>query len=73
MKYKVLLGGDLHKRMKDITTIKGYVEVCNQIQIDLMDKIKEHNITHFISLGDWFDRGYCSDVAAALTHTDIDK
>lgn len=72
MTYKVLIGGDLHKKMKDITTIRGYVKACTKVQLDIMRKIKEMGITHFISLGDWFDSGYGSDVAAALTHTDID-
>lgn len=73
MKYKVLIGGDLHKRMKDITTIRGYVKAANQVELDIINFIKENGITHFISLGDWFDKGYGSDVAAALVHTDIDR
>jgi predicted phosphodiesterase len=73
MRYRVLIAGDLHKRMKDITTIRGYVEGCRRVQSDLMDIIKNDGITHFISLGDWFDSGYGSDVAAALSHTDIDR
>lgn len=70
--FRVLFAGDLHKRMKDKATISGYVEVCNQMEVDVMNKCKELEVTHFISLGDWFDGGYGSDVAAALAHTDID-
>lgn len=73
MKYKVLLGGDLHKKWKDISTILGYTKVCRETQLDLINLIKELEATHFISIGDWFDSGYGSDVAAALTHTDIDR
>lgn len=73
MNYRVMIAGDLHKRMKDITTIRGYTKVCNEIQLDIMNLIKELEVTHFISLSDWFDRGYGSDVAAALAHTDIDR
>lgn len=73
MKYKILIAGDFHKRMKDITTIRGYTDACRKVQIDLMNMIKELDITHFISLGDWFDAGYGSDVAAALAHTDLDR
>lgn len=72
MKYRLLLAGDLHKRMKDKTTIRGYTAVCSKIQQDIMEIIKAKHVTHFISLGDWFDGGYGSDVAAALAHTDID-
>lgn len=72
-RYRLLFAGDLHKRMKDITTIRGYSKVCVDIQIELMRLIKELNVTHFISLGDWFDRGYGSDTCAALVHTDIDR
>lgn len=73
MDYKIMIAGDLHKRMKDITTIRGYTDACKQVQLDLMQTIREKGITHFISLGDWFDGGYGSDVAAALVHTDIDR
>lgn len=72
MHYKIMIAGDLHKRMKDITTIRGYCEVNRKIQLDLIQAIKDLGITHFISLGDWFDSGYGSDVSAALAHTDID-
>lgn len=71
--YRVLFGGDLHKRMKDITTIRGYCSACHDVQVDIMNAIAEQNITHFVSLGDWFDGGYGSDVAAALCHADIDR
>lgn len=72
MKYRILVGCDLHKKMKDITTIRGYVNGCTMVQLDIMKTIVEKEVTHFISGGDWFDSGYGSDVAAALTHTDID-
>ena len=73
MKYKILFGMDFHKRMKDLTTIRGYTKVNREIQLDLMNILKEGNFTHFISVGDWFHSGYGSDVAAALAHTDIDR
>lgn len=73
MHYRILIGGDLHKRMKDLTTIRGYVNGCRRVELDIIKAIKEKGVTHFISLGDWFDKGYGSDVAAALTHTDIDR
>lgn len=73
MHYRVLVGGDLHKRMTDITTIHGYTVACQHVQSDIMQTIRERQITHFLSIGDWFDSGYGSDVAAALAHTDIDR
>lgn len=73
MHYRVMIAGDLHKRMKDITTIRGYTEVNIKVQLDLMQAIRDLEVTHFIGLSDWFDRGYGSDVAAALAHTDIDR
>lgn len=73
MEYKVMIAGDLHKRMKDISTIRGYCNGCKHVQLDLIKYIKENNVTHFISAGDWFHGGYGSDVAAALCHTDIDR
>lgn len=72
-KYKILFGGDLHKRPIDLSTIKGYTEVNYKIQCDVMNELRDGGYTHFISLGDWFDEGYGSDTAAALAHTDIDK
>lgn len=73
MVYKLMFGCDLHKRMKDISTIKGYCNACRHTQLDIMDAIKNLGITHFFSVGDWFHGGYGSDVAAALCHTDIDR
>ena len=72
-KYRLMFGGDLHKRMKDITTIQGYCEACRKVQTDIIRAISKLGVTHFVSLGDWFDGGYGSDVAAALTHADIDR
>lgn len=72
-KYRIMMAGDLHKRMKDITTIQGYCEACRRVQTDIIRAIRKLEVTHFISLGDWFDGGYGSDVAAALTHADIDR
>lgn len=73
MHYRILIGNDLHKRMKDLTTIRGYIEGCRLVETDIISACKELGCTHFFSLGDWFDKGYGSDVAAALTHTDIDR
>ena len=73
MHYRILIGNDLHKRMKDLTTIRGYIEGCRLVETDIIDACKELGCTHFFSLGDWFDKGYGSDVAAALAHTDIDR
>lgn len=71
--FKVLIGADLHKRATDISTIKGYVN-CNQaVQRDLMRIIIEKSYTHFISAGDWYDRGYIADVSASLADYDLDR
>jgi len=72
MKYKLLFAGDLHKYYKDKTTIKGYVNTCTKVEEELLDIIKREEITHFISLGDWFDKGYGSDIAATLADYDLD-
>lgn len=70
--HKILLGGDLHKRMKDITTIHGYCNAVRKVQMDIMKIIEDEQVDTFISLGDWFDSGYGSDVSAALSHTELD-
>lgn len=69
---KILLGGDLHKRAKDITTIEGYVRCTNAVQRALMSEIVERGIDYFISLGDWYDKGYASDISASLADYDLD-
>lgn len=72
MGWKIGLAGDLHKRAKDISTIQGYVNCNIAVQRDLMRLIKETNMDYFISLGDWYDKGYTSDVSASLADYDID-
>lgn len=66
MKYKIAFAGDLHKRPKDISTIKGYVKCCDAVQDSLIKLIEDEGITHFVSLGDWYDKGYVDDVSSAL-------
>lgn len=72
MKVRIMFAGDLHKKSKDITTIEGYVECVNAVQRALMSDIKTLFIDYFISLGDWYDKGYATDVAASLADYDVD-
>lgn len=72
MIYKIACAGDLHKRNKDISTITGYVKCCDAVQESLMEFFKSQNITHFISLGDWYDKGFVDDVSAALCDTSME-
>lgn len=69
---RIMFAGDLHKRAKDITTIEGYVNCTLAVQRALMQEIKNRGVTKFVSLGDWYDRGYSSDIAASLSDYDID-
>ncbi|MBQ2885905.1 MAG: metallophosphoesterase [Alphaproteobacteria bacterium] len=68
----LLFGGDLHKRHKDITTIEGYVNCTHLVQKALMQLVVERDVDYFTHLGDWFDKGYASDIAAALVDYDMD-
>lgn len=68
----ILFGGDLHKRHKDISTIEGYVRCTGEVQHAIMDLISEKAIDYFIHLGDWYDKGYASDITAALVDYDND-
>lgn len=72
MSKKLLVGCDLHKRMKDLTTIKGYCAANKAVQMDLMNFCRDEGVEYFAHGGDWFDGGYGSDVGAALAHTDLD-
>lgn len=69
MPFKIAFAGDLHKRPKDISTIKGYVKCCDTVQEALIKMLIDEKITHFVSLGDWYDKGYVDDVSSALADT----
>lgn len=69
---RILFGTDLHKRTKDLTTIKGYCNANRMVQQDLMKFIVDNEVDYFNHAGDWYDGGYGSDVGAALSHTDLD-
>ena len=73
MKAKLLYITDFHKRMKDITTIKGYVQAINMVEKDIHSFVKSEGITHVLIGGDWYDKGYGTDVASALAHTEGDR
>lgn len=60
MKAKILFVSDLHKRDVDFSTIAGYTKAVDMVQQDILRFIKENNITHLVSLGDWYDKGYRS-------------
>ena len=67
---KLLFLSDLHERMKDLTTIKGYCNANRAVQADIKDFCISENIDIIIEAGDLFDGGYGSDVGAALAHAD---
>lgn len=60
MTYKVLFVPDLHKRDLDFSTINGYTDAIDAVQADILQFIKDRGITHLVSLGDWYDKGYRS-------------
>jgi len=55
---RILIATDLHKRPGDFTTVKGYVSAVDKVQYDILNFIRQNNVTHFISAGDWYDKGY---------------
>lgn len=69
---KVLFAGDLHKKAKDPDNIIGYVDNNVAVQTKLMEILKEDSYTHFVSLGDWYDRGFVNDLSAGFSATDMD-
>ena len=60
MKAKILFTSDLHKRDIDFSSIKGYTKAIDLVQLDLITFMQQQGITHFVSLGDWYDKGYRS-------------
>ena len=57
---RILFLSDLHKRDCDFSTIAGYTRAVDAVQQDILKFVKEYNVTHLISLGDWYDKGYRS-------------
>lgn len=61
---RVLFISDLHKSDRDMSTIKGRVEVQRMIQRDIIEFNKRNGVTHNIIGGDWYHRGFHSTGAA---------
>lgn len=55
---KILIYTDRHKRWNDFETITNYLEMTSLISKDILRFVKENNITHAISTGDLYDKGY---------------
>lgn len=55
---KVMLVPDRHRRGRDLSSIKGYIKAQDAVTEDIFNLIEEEHITHIISLGDAYDRGY---------------
>lgn len=68
----ILYAGDLHKKAKDPGNIINYVDCNVAVQRSLMKLIKDKGVTKFVSLGDWYDRGYINDMSAGFSDTDLD-
>lgn len=49
---------DLHKRYKDMSSIRGIVPVQHKIQHEIINFCVENNVTHIFIAGDWYDRGF---------------
>jgi predicted phosphodiesterase len=60
MRARILFVSDLHKRDVDFSTIAGFTKAIDAVQHDLLRFIKENGVTHLVSLGDWYDKGYRS-------------
>ena len=57
---RILFVGDLHKRDCDFSTVAGYTKAVDAVQHDILDFIRANSVTHLVSLGDWYDKGYRS-------------
>lgn len=73
MSKRLMFAGCLHKRHKDITTIEGYTECTRAVQNSLMEEIEKNNIDIFVSMGDWYDKGYGTEIMSSLADTEIDR
>lgn len=70
---RFLFGGDLHKKAIDPPNIVGYVNCAIQVQKAIMHTCEKYKCDGFIHLGDWYDRGYVSDVPASLSDVELDR
>lgn len=70
---RILFAGDLHKKAVDPNNISGYVQCNIAVQRELIDIIVNRKVNVFIELGDWYDRGYVSEVPSALADTELDR
>lgn len=72
MKAKIMFVGDIHRKTKDVTTLAGYCKANDKTIEAIKSAVVSEGITHLISLGDWYDKGYADDVPTALAHTSQD-
>lgn len=60
MQTTIFCAPDLHKRDVDFTSIRGYREAIECVQQDILEFLQQTENSVFISLGDWYDKGYRS-------------
>lgn len=61
MPTSVFFAPDLHKRDVDFSSIKGYRTAVEQVQQDILEYLWSlEGDRKFVSLGDWYDKGYRS-------------
>lgn len=56
----ILFAPDLHKRDVDFSSIRGFIEATELVQLDLINALNKYDNCVFVQLGDWYDKGYRS-------------
>lgn len=56
----IFFAPDLHKRDVDFNSIKGYREAIDAVQEDILEHLFTLQDGIFVSMGDWYDKGYRS-------------
>lgn len=72
MQEKILHLTDLHKRDVDFTSIIGYTKATTQVQLDIIQFIKDNGITKVFVGGDWYDKGY-RHTGPTLADNELDR
>lgn len=72
MSSKILFISDLHKRDVDFGSIKGHVNAVTQVQLDIIDYVKENNVDTVVIGGDWYDKGY-RHIGPTLSDNELDR
>lgn len=69
---RILFLSDLHKKSTNPSNMPGYIKALDAVQMDILRFVKENQISHLVSMGDLYDKGYRS-INRAVSDMNMDK